>query len=370
MRYYELTVVDPASGQNIVLAGQGGSASPGASVGNSFLGFALGTGPLATSLYTAATTSNPKFIGQTNPAALNLEIDASIAPLDVPTSQSMSYLRLWGLGIHCISQAWNLNPVNNVFKTFSLKAGMAKGLPLANPAQANLILQGAIYQAFGNWVGTEQTLDLIVTAGPTFYSGVGISFNWQKGESLQSALAQTFKQAFPRYTAVINISANLTAPNPQPAYHNTLEHFAAYLQQYTQWLGRQTYGSSYSGVGIISVGNTLYAFDGQGPTAPKTIALNLWDFVGQPTWIDVNKLTFPCVLRGDIQIGYQVTFPTGVLPPYALTTPQAAKPGAPAAASSTFQGTFKVTEIHHYGNFRQADAASWNTTFVASALLS
>lgn len=368
MRYYSLTVVDPASGQNIVLAAQGAATSVPA-IANSALGFALGTGPLVTSLQTAATTANPKLIGTTNLAALNIEIDVAIAPLDVPGSESMSYLRIWGLGIRCISQAWNLNPVNNVFKTFSLKAGMAKGLPLANPAQAGLILQGSIYQAFGNWAGTEQTLDLIVKAGPDTANDVGISFNWQKGQSLQSALAQTFSQAFPSYTAVINISDNLTAPSNQPAYHDTLENFAAYLTPYTRQLGQQTYGSSYGGVGIFAVGNFIYASDGQGPTPPKTVAIAFQDLIGQPTWIDANKLTFPCVMRGDINIADQVTFPVGVLPPYALTTPQAAQLNAPAAASSTFQGTFKVTEIHHYGNFRQADAASWNSTYVASAIL-
>lgn len=355
MRYYSLSITDPSSGQNVLLSPNG-------------LGFAYGSGALATSLQTAVTTSNPKLIGTTNPAALNLEIDVAVAPLNVPGSESMSYLRLWGIGIKAISQAANLNPANNVFKTFTLNAGMSKGLPLANPLQAGLILQGSIFQAFGNWVGVEQTLDLIVTAGPSVNSGVGISFNWQKGQSLQSALVQTFAQAFPGYTAVINISANLTAPSTQPAYHDTLEHFATYLQQYTQWLGRKTYGSSYGGVGIIAVGNSIYAFDGQGPTATKTVALNFWDLVGQPTWLDTNKLTFPCVMRGDIQINDQVTFPAGVLPPYAITTPQAAKPNAPASAPATFQGTFRVTEIHHYGNFRQADAASWNTTYVASVL--
>jgi len=32
------------------------------------------------------------------------------------------------------------------------------------------------------------------------------------------------------------------------------------------------------------------------------------------------------------------------------------------------QGTFLVTSIHHFGNFRQPDAYSWVTEFNAAAL--
>jgi hypothetical protein len=32
---------------------------------------------------------------------------------------------------------------------------------------------------------------------------------------------------------------------------------------------------------------------------------------------------------------------------------------------TSFTGNYVVQEIHHYGNFRQPDGASWNTTFNA-----
>jgi hypothetical protein len=36
-----------------------------------------------------------------------------------------------------------------------------KGLPLANPAQAGVILEDTIFQGYGNWIGVEQYLDLV-----------------------------------------------------------------------------------------------------------------------------------------------------------------------------------------------------------------
>jgi hypothetical protein len=66
-------------------------------------------------------------------------------------------------------------------------------------------------------------------------------------------------------------------------------------------------------------------------------------------------------------VGDQIVLPTGVGPPYALTTPNAALPNAPARAKSGFQGKYIVIEVHHFANFRQADADSWTTSFVAIA---
>lgn len=359
MRFYSLTITNPSTGQNVLLSPSG-------------LGFTAGSGPLATSLHNAQTTSNPNLIGLTNLAALNIEFDLPIYLGHEP--QGGSLIRLWGLGVKTISQAANLNPVNGVAMQFALSAGMAKGLPLANPAQSGLIAAGEIWQAFGNWQGTNQTLDIIVQPGaPPGNQGIGINWNWQKGQNLQDALTQMMAQAFPSYTPDINISATLVAPSPQPGCYRDFAAFSKYLHAYTKQLGVQQYGESYPGVSLAFVTgtsssgktqNTLQAFDGQG-AAQNVTTLAFQDLVGQPTWIDVNTVTFQTVLRADLQLGDMVTFPTGVMPPYALTTPSAAYPNAPTSSSATFQGLFSIIEVHHYANFRQADAASWNTTFTA-----
>lgn len=357
MRYYALTITNP-SGQVYQVESNGlGFTTSAASQGATF-----------SSLYTP--WQNAALAGKPNPNALNIALDMPIAPLHTP--QGKQLIRIWGLGIHCITQAQlaNLNPVRGAngsltYNTFTLRAGMSAGLPLANPAQQGIIAQGIIWQAFGNWEGTEQTLDLVVSPGLDTAQG-GINWVWPKGTNLQPALMQMFRQAFPSYTPYVYISPNLVAPSDQKGHYSGLytgpSAFAKYLQSYTQKLGAHGI-AYYEGVAIITIGQSIYALDGT--LAYKTKALAFQDLVGQPTWIDVNTITFPTVLRGDINYGDHVTFPSGVLLPYALTSPNAVYPNSSAASNVTFQGTFTVKEAHFYGNFREPDARSWNTTYTA-----
>jgi hypothetical protein len=335
MRYYNLVITNP-SGQVFTPNNAGG--------------FSLGSGP---STFTSFVN------GQTDPNALNVEFDLPVYPYATP--QGGSIIRVWGIGLQMIGQASNLNLSN-----FVLSGGMQKGLPLANAAQSGVIAQGIVYQAFGNWQGVNQTLDLICQAGKLQPAGK-ITFNWEQGQTLNDALTSTLSQAFPSYTSNFNFSSSLQVPNDQTqcGVYDSLDQFAQYIQGLTQPLGATATGNaSYPGVQFSVVGNTINAYD-QVTSPPPVVNLAFQDLIGQPTFISPTEITFKTVLRADITIGGQVMFPQGVIAPYAQTAPNAAVPGAPARSKSVFQGTFFVTEMHHYGNFRQADADSWNTTFVA-----
>lgn len=336
MRYYNLVVSDPVSGQvwKPSLTGLGFTKSGGGSTFTSYVN------------------------GQTLPGALNIEFDLPVVPFNTP--QGNAIIRVWGIGLPMIGQAANLNGQN-----FVLSAGMQKGLPLANPAQAGIIAQGMVFQAFGNWQGVNQTLDLICYPGAA-NTDQNISFSWAAGTSLATALTVTLAQAFPQYKTSINISSSLTLANAETGHYNSLAQFADYLQQITQKIGMPTNGPQYPGVLITITGNTIFAFDGTSPL--KTINLAFQDLIGQPTWIDVATVNFKTVLRSDIAIGNQIKFPLGVTSPYALTTVAAASPNAPASSKTAFQGTFTVTEVHHFANLRQADAESWCTAFSAVTL--
>lgn len=348
MRFYQLTIAD--SDGTVYQVDKGG------------LGFARSTasmGPTFSSTYTNWQTSNSQQVGQPNPNALNIGFDLPVYLGHEP--QGGALIRVWGLGIHTISQASDLNPVGDVFKKFTLRAGMSKGLPLANPAQQGVIAQGLIWQAFGNWEGTEQTLDIIVNPGPPPSNyGIPIILNWEKGQPLTQALQQILPIAFPGYSYSVDISPNLVAPSDHKAVHLNVDAFFKWLHTYTKWLGSKIYGKNYSGVQFSFAGEVVRVRDNTAKA--KTTQLAFQDLVGQPTWIGVNTIIFPTVMRGDIGVFDYVKFPEGVLLPYALTAPSAAYPNSPAASNSTFKGTFQITEMHHYANFRQPDAASWNTT--------
>jgi len=341
VRWYSLTISDPNSGF-VYKPDPNGRDS----------GFTVSPGGAT---FTSTVTINGQTVN--NPGALNIEFDLAVYPWH--TAQGGSVIRVWGVGLKMIGQASNLNG-----KNFALSAGMMKGLPLANPAQAGLIVQGQIYQAFGNWQGTQQSLDLIGNPGGLDPAN-GISFTWLPGVPLATALASTFAQAFPGYSQSIKISSSLLPPNNAAQYgtYASLEQFASYIQQITQPIGAQFAGPNYPGVQITVVGNTITALDTT--VATKTVQLAFQDLIGQPTWIGPATVNFKTVLRADIQIGTQVIFPQGVIAPYALTSSKAAVPNAPSRSKTVFQGSFTVNEVHHFANFRQADADSWNTTFNA-----
>jgi hypothetical protein len=165
-----------------------------------------------------------------------------------------------------------------------------------------------------------------------------------------------------------NISTLLIPKNTQVGVYTTLQSFSSWLTQFTKALGQPTYGKSYGGVRIVINGNTMTAYDGQGPVAPKTIPLAFNDMIGQPTWLAPTEISVKTVLRADIQTGNFITFPPGIQSPYALTTSGVAYPNAPAASKTAFQGSFVVNEIHQFAHFRQPDADSWSTAIRAAAI--
>lgn len=294
--------------------------------------------------------------GANNPAAQNFELDVPIAPGQVP--QGKAVLRVWGVGLLQIGQAANLNGQN-----FTLLAGMQKGLPLANPSQSGLIVKGQIFQAFGNWQGVNQTLDLIVYPGASD-TNQDIMWSWPKGTQISAAIMQCFKQAFGQYHPAVQIG-NIVAPGDDKGHYTSLTRLATHVWNMSVKYGTPSFGEQYPGVNIFISGDSIIATDSTQQTSALPIQLQFQDLIGQPTWIEPNRISFKAVMRHDIQIGSLVKFPAAVVSPYVLTTDSAAYPNVPARNKSVFQGTFFVNEVHHLGNFRQPDADSWVSAYTA-----
>lgn len=335
MRYYNLIISDPKSGAVWKPTATGNGFKKDSKGGSTFTSHD-GNTPIA--------------------GALNIEFDVPTVPFNTP--QGATAIRVWGIGLGMISQASDLNGAE-----ISLSAGMKKGLPLVNPKQAGLILQGSIFQSYGNWQGTNQSLDFICNPSAAAY-GQDIAFYWPAGMSLATALVTAFAQAFPKLTPKVTIAPIQSAADGSGRY-TSLSQLAEYVTARSIKLGPQ--GVNYSGVQITVIGNTIFAFDSQNPLGDTELVFR--DLIGQPTWIGPNTVNFKTVLRSDIAVGSKIKFPSrGILTPYVLTSASAAVPGAPAASKTAFQGEFLVTEVHHFANFRQPDADSWTTTFNAASI--
>src|SRR3974390_1161091 len=187
--------------------------------------------------------------GSTDPAALQVELDIPVAPYATPAGAG--WVRVWGVPLQQIAQTKDLNN-----KSVKVYGGMAKGLPLANPAQAGLLVQGTIYPAFGNWIGTDQTLDLIIpppfgTSGgqgaPPGGQVANIVHNWKQGTPLSSAIKSALQTAFPTYTVNVSIGSNLSLPRNDVGYYETMGQYASHLKNLSQRLKKSP---SYIGVKV------------------------------------------------------------------------------------------------------------------------
>lgn len=286
------------------------------------------------------------------PGALGIEIDAPVSAFATPTGPG-AYLKIWGVSLAEIYQASDLNGLS-----IEVYAGMQKGLPLAKPKQYGLIFAGSINKAFGNWINTEMSLDLIDVADMGSPDAPkNIVLDWAQGQTLEAALTTTLANAFPGYTSTFSISADLVAPESIVGYYSSMVDLAKDVLAASLYIINDP---TYTGVQIFQQQGAFSIYDGTTPTTPTILAFE--DLIGQPTWIDTGTVQFKTVMRADLVLNDYVSFPT-------VAATQTAG-GAPAFNSglknkSAFSGTYQITDIHHFGNFRQPDAASWNTTFNA-----
>jgi hypothetical protein len=298
--------------------------------------------------------------GQFDPGALNVEFDLTVAPYATPVGGQT--ITIEGISIADLMQPQQFAPriVNGVQQpgmTFELKGGMGQGLPLANPAQQGTLLKGQVWQSFGNWEGTEMSLDLVINPGGFDSSNPGnFVLNWQANQPLGAALQNCLAVAYPDIPLSINVSDQLVQSETEVHHCGTLEELSQYVQEVTNG---QFLGATYPGVQIAMQGGVLSVFDNT--WQPPTVQLNFTDLVGQPTWVNVNLLQVKLVMRGDLQIGTIVKMPIGL----SGQAGQVLTSGNSLPSSSnyltTFSGSFQVVEVRHIGNFRAGDGRAWAT---------
>lgn len=324
-RYYAIVLTNPKTGAAITSKALSGLGATGATY-TSFVG------------------------GKTLVGALNVEIDVPVAPFASPFG--FATVTIWGIPLSEISQANDLNG-----SAISVFGGMQSGLPLANPKQSGLLVSGYVFQAYGNWIGTEQTLNLVVSPVATTATPPNIVLNWKKGTTLASAIDATLRAAYPALKKpVIAVSGNLVVANDVVAPFSSLVEFA----QFVKARSAEIVGGDYRGVDVRLTQDTFYVYDGTSQPAPKALAFA--DMIGQPTWIDPATVQAKFVMRADLAVGDFVTFPKSPVVANAGSTSPLINPRL------TFQGSFMIVRERHVGNYRQADAASWVTVVDAATI--
>lgn len=287
------------------------------------------------------------------PGALDVELDIPALPFGA--SQGGLAVRIWGVGLPTLAQANDLAGYG-----IEIQGGMRPPYALNKAAKPGVLAVGQVFQGYGNWEGTEQHLDLVVfsqAADPDL--AAAIPFSWAKNQPLDQAISAALTAAFPTFTVQgVGAVKNIIQDHDEQGYYTNVKAFAEYILDATA-------SGTYTGINIRAVGQVFYLYDNTVAATP--VEIKFQDLIGQPTWISPSTMSFATVMRADIQLGQAVQMPSGLFPPFVLTTPTAAVPNAPSSNRSAFQGTFNVIEAHHFGRFRQPTADAWRTAYVAVA---
>jgi hypothetical protein len=290
-----------------------------------------------------------------NPSALNVELELSVYDADTFIGGTVV---IWGVALEDISSSNNLHN-----KAITISGGMQPGLPFATAqsAEAGLLYKGKIQQSFGNWVGTEMCLTLVLIPGPIEKNPPppnapdpppkNLVLDWRKGKPLADALRQCILMGLPEWSPNISISSQLVAPQDNVGYYSNFRELNNYVRAVSHQIMQGD--PKYTGVGICLQQGEVTVHDNTSPPSPKEIAFI--DLVGQPTWIAPTTIQIKTVMRGDMKVGDHVT-----LPPTRVVTTADAQSGI-SGTPLTFSGTFEVKSLRHIGNFRQPDGAAWVT---------
>lgn len=292
--------------------------------------------------------------GKIDPGALQVELDILGSFYGIPGGD----VGACSITIHGIPLSGLRQAPNYYGSTVSVSGGFQKGLPLANPSQSGLLVQGTAWQSFSNWVGDDMSLTFVVV--PSMYTQANpgnFPFKWVKGQPLSSAIQTALQASFPspKYKIHMQIASNYATAQTLGHTCYTLTEFSDLIFSYTQTTGPVNI-FMWDGVNIWVVDNSV---------KPQPKNLNFTDLIGQPKWVNYNIMQFMTPMRADIQINTLVKMPQGLPNAPGTVTTTAVSAPSQAKYQSAFQGTFTVQSVRHVGNFRDPDGASWSSIFEA-----
>lgn len=328
--------------------------------------------PLSTRVGNTQVNIGPFDTTKTPGYGQHIEFDILIQSYDVVSSGLI--MAIFGLPVEFLKQNVKL-----IGYTFKLEAGFQAGLPLANPNQRGVVMQGTVYSSYSNYLGTNQCLLLNCT--PQLFDNAltsppvnPIGFDGKQGDKLSDVILKSLMTAYPadKYpgiTIVINISDNLILTEDMPGiYERGLQSFALFLRSLSRGLYQN---KDYAGVSITLQANRIIVFDNAAPAQmPVAITINLAEFIGQPDWLTVNTITFKCPMRADIKVSDYVH----------LSQDPFSESGSIFFGSSSqifnsarntlsFSGYFQIKSVRHIGQYLNPDANSaWVTIYEANVI--
>lgn len=358
MRYYNIEISQGAS-SNLLSAinGVAGGIGSGIPIPGQPVPSSLSSLPAWTSLVN----------GVNDPGALDIEFDVT----NVAGKLIGGHLKVSGIAQSVISEAQQFN-----FCELKLYAGFTTGLPLANleAPYAGLIADGMILPCFGNWIGTDLSIEFILNPGMSGGGGPNapknIIHNMPQGTPLSLAINNALTTAFPGYNISVNIDPSLMLTNQDIGYHKSIEEYSDYIKQLSKKIKDPNGTGNYQGAEIHVLGNNMNVVDGT--VVSNVIELRFSDLIGQPTWSPLGNyvMQVKVAMRADIDVANAGGNIQIKLPPNLLVSTPASAGGMFMGGFINqyqhgdillFQGTWTIIQVRHVGHFRQPTGESWVT---------
>ncbi|QKJ58797.1 hypothetical protein [Serratia fonticola] len=296
--------------------------------------------------------------GNYNSSALQITFDINIIDQDDFSSGAM--VTIYGLPLSFIAQAVNLFGAK-----VKLFAGFVPGLPLTQGSEIGLIFSGEVWSAYANWEGVNQSLNLIVNPLPYVdinSKPISISLDGKKGQKLGDVLLPALKTAFQDKEIIINISDKLVLSEDWPTVVTSLSDLSMLLSRHTPGM---TGDRNYQGVSLIVQRGAIRIFDSYFIGTKRTVKLK--DFVGQPTWLGYNYVSFKFVMNPNISVSDVLVIPPDINK--GMTSILSVGDGYQFLNKNnaiTFTGEYRVMAVRHIGDFRNPSGEAWVTVVEAT----
>ncbi|QBY43969.1 hypothetical protein QE197_10880 [Arsenophonus nasoniae] len=310
-------------------------------------------------------TIGPFDTSKTPSYGLHIEFDILIQGWNTVTSGTV--ITIFGLPVEVLNQSINFEGCQ-----VTLEGGFQAGLPLSNPKQNGVILQGKVYTAYANWLGTNQCLMLSVTP-QQFDQVLGsfpikpITITGKLNDKLSDVLNNALKNAYPDYKIEITISDELVLTEDiDGVYPGGLSQLAGQMRSYSRGLYQN---AAYDGVRTTIQDSKIKLWDNAYiPQKIQTISIKFEELIGQPTWVEVNTISFKCPMRADIRVGDYIQLSKN---PYTsqgrVFFGGSSQVYNYAREKINFSGYFQIRSVRHIGQYLNADANNaWVTIYEAN----
>ncbi len=191
-----------------------------------------------------------------------------------------------------------------------------------------------------------------------------ITMDGRQGDKLSDvilrALQVTYQNSAQKLEINVNIHQNLVLYEDWKAIFRSIFEMSQMLKRVTPgMLGQRIY----SGVNIAVQKNKINVFDGSDGKQAKPMLAR--DLIGQPTWLEPQRISIKTSMRADIEVGDWITLPFDAIGENSILAVGNQMGQYSEKQRLSFSGTYEVMGMRHIGDYYNVSEDGWVTVFEA-----